>query len=71
MSDKKSLGADENVSVLILIGSACFHLFYLELISKQLEIDNVLMRINLSAASVFVPGNEDWQLLLLEDILIV
>lgn len=29
MSDKKSLGADGNVSVLILIGSACFHVFYL------------------------------------------
>lgn len=54
MNDEKRFGADGNVSVLIFIGRACFHIFYHELISKQLEIDNVLISTNLSAASVFV-----------------
>lgn len=64
MSEEKRSWADGNVSVLIFTGGACFHLFYHELISKQLEVDNVFLSINLSAPSVFVPGYEDWEFLL-------
>lgn len=59
MSEEKRFWADGNVSVLIFIGCACFHLFYQELISKQAEIDNMFIIINLSAPSLFVPGYKD------------
>lgn len=64
MSEEKRFWADGNVSVLIFIGSACFHLFYHKLISKQLEVDNVFIRVNLSAPSMFVQGYEDGEFLL-------
>lgn len=50
--------------MLIFIGGACFHLFYRELNSKQLEVDNVFISINLCAQSMFVPGYEDQEFLL-------
>lgn len=64
MSDEKTLWADGNVSMRLFIGGACFHLFYHELNSKQLKVDNVFISINLSAPSMFVPGYEDREFLL-------
>lgn len=50
--------------MLLFIGGFCFYLFYHELNSKQLEVDNVFISINLGAPSMFVPGYEDWEFLL-------
>lgn len=63
MGEEKRFWADGNVSVIIFIGSACFHLCYHELISKQLEVDNVFISISLSAPS-FLSGYEGWEFLL-------
>lgn len=54
----------------VFIGNACFHLLYNELISQQLEVDNVFISINLRFPSVFVPGYEDGVSVLLEGFLI-
>jgi len=64
MSEEKRFWADGNVSVLVFIGSACFHFCYHEFISKQLEVDNVFISINLSCPSKLVPGYEAWEFLL-------